>query len=70
MACIPNQKIKINEASELDLRQIPGVKSDIAERILRYRDQHGPIRDFEDFKNVQGVEEETIEAMRECFLLE
>ncbi len=44
MACIPSKKINIHEASVLDLKQIPGMKDKLAEKILEYRDQHGPVK--------------------------
>ncbi len=69
MACIPSRKIKISEASVLDLKQIPGLRDEVAEKILQYRDQHGPIKDFSDFRNVPGVNDETIEAMRDCLIV-
>ncbi len=70
MACIPSKKINIHEASVLDLKQIPGMKTKLAEKILEYRDQHGPVKDLAEFKKVEGVGEDTIEDLRDCLTIE
>ena len=38
-------KIRVNMANPAELRELPGVGSEQADTILRFRAQHGPIRE-------------------------
>jgi competence protein ComEA len=70
MACIPSKKIEIRDASVLDLKQVPGMTDEVAQKILEYRDQHGPIKDLSDLKKVDGVRDDILEGLRDCLMLE
>ncbi len=70
MACIPSKKVNIDEASLLDLKQVPGMEDETARKILEYRDQHGPIREFSDLKRVEGVNEDIVDGLRDCLIIE
>jgi competence ComEA-like helix-hairpin-helix protein len=41
------RKVNLNEASREELARIVGIGDECAQRIIRYREQHGRIRDVE-----------------------
>ena len=48
-------KVNINTASAKDLQKLDGVGRTVAERIVHYRDEHGPFKRGEDLRKVDGV---------------
>ena len=48
-------KININTASAKDLQKLDGVGRTVAERIVHYREEHGPFKRGEDVRKVEGV---------------
>ncbi len=70
MACIPNEKIKLEKATILDLRQIPGMDDATADSILRHVRERGSVKDFEELKAIQGLQGGTLDALKDCFYLE
>lgn len=60
------KKVNINTASadELD-KTLPGIGPTLAQRIVDYRDQHGPFRSPEDLKNVSGIGERRFEQIKD-----
>ncbi len=59
-------KVNINTASaeELD-KALPGIGPTLAQRIVDYREQHGPFRSPEDLKNVSGIGERRFEQIKD-----
>ena len=49
------QKININQASASELIQLKGIGPKLAERIVQYREEHGPFRVPEDIMKVKGI---------------
>lgn len=49
--------ININTASAAELETLPGIGPSLAQRIVAYRQEHGPFRTIEDIKNVSGIGE-------------
>jgi hypothetical protein len=47
-------KIRVNMANPAELRELPGVGSEQADTILRFRAQHGPIHDASELCRVLG----------------
>jgi DNA uptake protein ComE-like DNA-binding protein len=70
MACIPNEKIKLEKATVVDLRLIPGIDDETAQAILRQVKERGAFKDFEDLKEIEGVGEETVAALKDCFYIQ
>ena len=61
----PLGKININTANLEELEQIMGVGPVIAQRIIDYRNEHGPFQRIEDIKNVKGIGDATFEKMKD-----
>lgn len=59
------EKININTANLEELDQITGVGPAIAQRIVDYRNQHGPFQTIEEIKNVSGIGDVTFEKMKD-----
>jgi competence protein ComEA len=47
--------VNINTADDKKLETLPGIGPVLAERIIAYRQQHGPFRQLEDIKKVTGI---------------
>ncbi len=58
--------IDLNRATPIELEALPGVGPVLAERIVAYRDLHGPFSDVEDLLDVGGIGEAKLAAMREA----
>lgn len=63
------KKISINAASKEELMQITGVGEKTAEKIIEYRQNHGPFQKIEDLLNVNGIGEKKLEKMKELICL-
>lgn len=48
-------KININTASAKELQKLEGVGHTVAERIVHYRQEHGPFKRAEDLRKVEGI---------------
>lgn len=55
--------ININTAGVTELDKLPGIGSALAERILQYRNEHGPFGKPEDLQKVSGIGAKTYEKM-------
>ena len=51
--------LNINTATAADLQKLPGVGAATAERILEYRQKHGPFKKIEELMNVRGIGEKS-----------
>jgi len=56
--------IDINTAPVWELDQLPGIGPVIAQRIVDYRDQHGPFRTIDDLDEVEGISPEMVDELR------
>lgn len=57
-------KLNINTATAGQLQELPGVGPVLAERIVAYRDQHGPFASVDDLDNVEGIGPSLLEKLR------
>ena len=64
------QRININQASVEELTQLQRVGAKYAQRIVEYRDEHGPFQKPEDIMKVPGVGERTFEVNKERISVE
>ncbi|MGB9661535.1 MAG: helix-hairpin-helix domain-containing protein [Moorellaceae bacterium] len=58
-------KININTAGLEELDTLPGIGPALAQRILDYRQQHGPFRTIEDLQNVSGIGVKRFEELKD-----
>lgn len=60
-----SEKVNVNTANAAELRQIPGIGEAHAEAIVRYRQEHGPIRDLNDLDAIPHLRDQsTLERQR------
>lgn len=59
----------INSSNTNDIVKTVGIGESEAERLVSYRDEHGPFRSFDDLMNVPGFGPSTVEKIKsECDL--
>lgn len=56
-------KVNINNAGARELEALPGIGQVLAERIVAYRDQHGPFRNVRDLMKVSGIGPKKFESI-------
>ena len=57
--------ININTASASDLEKLPGIGPALAQRIVEYRDSHGPFASVDALTDVPGIGKAKLEGLRE-----
>lgn len=62
-------RVRINTADAAALEGLPGVGPVLAERIVSYRDSHGPFATVEDLLDVPGIGEAKLAAMRDAVIV-
>ena len=55
--------ININTATQADFMDLPGIGSEIAARIIAYRDENGSFADVTELLNVSGIGSKKLEAI-------
>lgn len=63
-------RININKASVEELTQLQQIGARYAQRIVEYRDEHGPFEKPEDIMKVPGVGARTFEVNKERICVE
>ena len=58
-------KVNINTAGVKELTTLDGIRPKVAERIVTYREAHGPFKKPEDLRKVEGVGKAVFERNRE-----
>lgn len=58
-------KININKCSVEELREIPGIDGILSDRIVKYREIFGKIHDEEELKNINGIDNATIQKIHD-----
>ena len=59
------EKININKASAVELTQLKRIGPKLSERIVEYREKHGPFERPEDIMQVRGVGPKTFELNKD-----
>ncbi|MGN6483769.1 MAG: helix-hairpin-helix domain-containing protein [Thermomicrobiales bacterium] len=57
-------KLNLNTATTSQLQELPGVGAVLAQRIVTYRDEHGPFTSVDDLENVEGIGPSLLEKLR------
>jgi competence protein ComEA len=60
----PSSPVDLNSASTEQLTEIPGIGKVMAQRIVEWRDQHGPFQRVEDLMKVKGIGEKSFQKLR------
>ena len=58
------KRIDLNAATAQDLEDLAGVGPVLSNRIVAYREQHGPFRSIDDLLAVKGISAATLARMR------
>jgi len=56
--------ININTAKKQNLVKLPKIGTVTAERIIRFRDDYGPFKSFDDLLKVKGIGPKTLEKLK------
>ena len=64
------ETININQASAEEISQLKGIGQKYAERIVQYRDEHGPFESPEDIIKVQGIGEKIFDINKDKITVE
>ena len=64
------EKININKASAMELRQLKRIGPKISQRIVEYREKHGPFEMPEDIIKVKGIGPKTFELNKDRITVE
>ena len=64
------KKININQASQEKLTQLKGIGPVLSERIVEYREEHGPFQSPEDIMDVKGIGPKTWEKNKDRITVE
>lgn len=57
--------LDLNKASFTELLRLPGIGPTLAERIVLYRQRHGPFRTLEELLSVKGIGPKLLDRLRE-----
>jgi competence protein ComEA len=60
----PGDKVNINSATESDFENLPGIGPVLAQKIVDYRDQHGPFRSIQDLMKVTGIGQKKFDSLQ------
>lgn len=64
------KRININIATANDLETLPGIGKGLAERIVAYREKHGPFRRPEHLIIVRGISDKRFRGLRDIVTVE
>ncbi len=64
------QTININTATAAELETLSGIGPVLAQRIIDYRQTHGPFQRLEDIKKVKGIGDSTFERIQQMITLD
>ena len=67
---VSDGKVNINTASKTELMKLKGIGASVADKIIEYRNTHGPFKKPEDIRKVRGVGKGLWEQNRDAIAVE
>jgi competence protein ComEA len=64
----PSLKMNINTADAPELENLPGIGPSLAQKIIEYRQGHGPFVSIEDLLNVPGIGPSKLEQIKDLIV--
>ncbi len=64
-----NKQVNLNNATESELKGVPGIGPTKAKEIINYREQNGRFDKIDDLKKIKGFGEKTFEKLKEYFTI-
>lgn len=58
--------VNLNTASVEELKGIPGLGEDKARQLVNYREKNGPFEDWEDLKDIPGLSDSQLDALKKA----
>jgi competence protein ComEA len=58
------EPIDVNKAGVTELMSVPGIGKVMAQRIIDFREEHGPFSRVEDLLKVKGIGEKSLEKLK------
>ncbi len=62
-------KVDLNTAEIDELKELPGIGEVLAQRIVDYREEHGPFKAITDLENISGIGKSLIEKISDLVKL-
>ncbi len=62
-------RVRVNQANQAELETLPGVGPVLAQRILDFREEHGPFQTVEDLLDVPGIGEAKLASLRDHLII-
>ena len=59
------EKININKATKEELDTLPGIGESTAQKIIKYREEHGSFKNIEELKEVKGIGDAKYEEIKD-----
>lgn len=61
----PSELINLNQATETELQELPGIGPAIAERVRAHRDLEGPFQSLDELSDVSGISDRMVDELRD-----
>jgi len=58
-------KVNLNKADKSELAIVEGIGEATAESIIKYREEHGGFRNFQELRNIPNIDEEARKLIQE-----
>ncbi len=65
----PEGQLNLNSATARELEQLPGIGPVLAQKIIEFREQHGPFQRFEDLLQVEGIGPAKLDGLRDLLIV-
>lgn len=66
---IIDRRVSINQATSIELQELPGIGPSIAEKIINYRNEYGLFQKLEDIMRIKGIKNALFNKIKELIRL-